>query len=74
MAAGVGAGVTIATGAGSAGAAAAIHGAPQTCGDALKVAADTWKEKIVGHQGLKTRLSPITSLLLQIFDLDLKET
>lgn len=41
MVAGVGAGVTIVTGAGSsgagsAGAAAAIHGGPQTCGDALR--------------------------------------
>ena len=41
MVAGVGAGVTLVTGAGSsgagsAGAAAAIHGGPQTCGDALR--------------------------------------
>ena len=47
MAAGVGAGVTIATGAGSAGAAAAIHGAPQTCGDALRWQLTHGKRKLL---------------------------
>lgn len=81
MVAGVGAGVTIVTGAGSsgagsAGAAAAIHGGPQTCGDALR-----WQSRgkrkllIIRRWKPDCHLSPHSSLLLQIFGLyRLKQT